>query len=365
MNLITTFDVHKEAPLDLLRGIQLGRIQLPDFQRNWVWNNAQVCSSVPLAYLVGGVILLQLGNPPVRFKPRPVKGVRLLPLTEPGLLILNGQQRLITFFQALMTQKPLPIKDSNNRKPIRRWYYMDLHKALTYPPLDREEAILSLSEDRHYRDGTQTINWSTPEREYELGWFSLCRVFDYASWRSKYSKYWGYQVDKLALLNRFEAEVIRCFDHYHIPVIQLRQKLPKEAVCEVLQKLDTTGRDLTVFDLMSAACAADNFSQQLEQRGISPAQQLDDILRALLTDPRTLRKDDFAGILPVQNQSAARFDQPGDRQPGIRNRIARRSNFSQQQANTQGRSAYPGKVTQTASGELACRNKLNLMALRR
>ena len=70
MNLITTFGIHKEALLDLLRGIQLGRIQLPDFQRDWIWDNVQVCSllsSVLLAYSVGGVILLQLGNPSARF----------------------------------------------------------------------------------------------------------------------------------------------------------------------------------------------------------------------------------------------------------------------------------------------------------
>ncbi|MBW4659693.1 MAG: DUF262 domain-containing protein [Drouetiella hepatica Uher 2000/2452] len=263
-NPITTYDLSKEALLDLLRGIEQGRIQLPDFQRNWVWDDTQVrglLGSISLAYPVGVVILLQLGNPKVRFKPRLPEGVHIEPPPQPTLLILDGQQRLTTLFQTLLAEQPVATRDSLSKKPLRRWYYIDIDKALDYPPTDREEAILGLSEDRTLRqNGSKVIDCSSPEQEYKLGLFPVSKIFQYSEWRSKYSCYWHYNSEKLQRLDRFEAEVIKCFDHYQVPLIRLRQELPKEAVCQVFEKVNSSGKDLTLFDLITAAYAADNFS---------------------------------------------------------------------------------------------------------
>ena len=294
MNPITTFDIHKEALLDLLRGIQQGRIQLPDFQRSWVWDDAQIrslLSSISLAYPVGVVILLQLGNPKVRFKPRLIEGAHLEHSPDPSLLILDGQQRLTALLQSLMSDQPVMTKDSVNKRLIHRWYYIDIQKALEYPPTDREEAIVGLAEDRKFRgQGGKTINCSRHEREYELGLFPLAKVFDYSEWRSKYSRYWEYDSAKLELLDCFEGEVIKCFEHYQVPLIQLRQELPKEAVCQVFEKVNSLGKHLTFFDLMTAAYAADDFSlrddwatrqQRLHQKPVLSVIDSTDFLQAI------------------------------------------------------------------------------------
>nr|WP_290226739.1 DUF262 domain-containing protein [Trichocoleus desertorum] len=264
MNPITTFDIHKEALLDLLRGIQQGKIQLPDFQRSWVWDDTQIrslLSSISLAYPVGVVILLQLGNPRVRFKPRLIEGAHLEHLPDPSLLILDGQQRLTALFQSLMSGQPVMTKDSISKRSIQRCYYIDIHKALEYPPTDREEAIVGLPKDyKFWGNGNNAFACSRDEQEYEHGLFPLAKVFDYSEWRSKYSRYWEYDSAKLELLDCFEGEVIKCFEHYQVPLIQLRQELPKEAVCQVFEKVNSLGKHLTFFDLMTAAYAADDFS---------------------------------------------------------------------------------------------------------
>lgn len=62
MNSISTFDITKYPLLDVLKDIKTGRIQLPDFQRDWVWDDLRVrrlLSSISLAYPVGAVMLLQ------------------------------------------------------------------------------------------------------------------------------------------------------------------------------------------------------------------------------------------------------------------------------------------------------------------
>ncbi|MBD2017212.1 DUF262 domain-containing protein [Microcoleus sp. FACHB-53] len=262
MNSISTFDITKYPLLDILKDIKIGRIQLPDFQRDWVWDDARVkrlLTSLSLAYPVGAVMLLQQGNPQVRFKPRLLNGATLQQSPAPNLLILDGQQRLTTLFMVLLSEQPVLVKDSNSNKLSRKWYYLDIEKSLD-PNTDRKEAILALPESKKLRTAHGVIDFSTPCQEYLIGLFPLSKVFFFSEWRSKYSKFWGYDSEKLKLLDTLELEILKKFEHYQMPVIQLRDSLPKDAVCQVFEDTNTSGCDLNFFDLMTASYCADNFS---------------------------------------------------------------------------------------------------------
>jgi uncharacterized protein with ParB-like and HNH nuclease domain len=155
MELISTFDINKEALLDLLRGIQQGKIQLPDFQRDFVWNDQRISRllcSISLAYPVGAITTLQLGQTHLRFKPRLLEGIATEPEITPTFLILDGQQRLTSLFQALFSSQPVTIRTKTGQKVQRRWYYIDIQKALQFPQIDRAEAILSISESLTLRE---------------------------------------------------------------------------------------------------------------------------------------------------------------------------------------------------------------------
>src|SRR4051812_15037317 len=142
MHSITMFDSTKESLQDLLTSIRSGRTQLPDFQRGWVWDDQHIRSllaSVSMSYPIGAVMMLQTGNPEVKFKPRPVEGVSLAQPREPERLILDGQQRLTSLFQSLFMGEPVATRDPRG-KPVRRHYYIDIRKALD-PDADREDAV--------------------------------------------------------------------------------------------------------------------------------------------------------------------------------------------------------------------------------
>jgi hypothetical protein len=194
MELISTFDINKEALLDLLRGIQQGKIQLPDFQRDFVWNAERISRllcSVSLAYPIGAFTTFQLNNSQLRFKPRSLQGIEIELGTSPTLLILDGQQRLTSLYQALFCQQPVTTKSRNGHKLDRRWYYIDIQKALQFPTTDRAEAILSLSESRMLRDyGNIVLDLSTAEGEFTADIFPLSQIFNYSNWRSQYSRFW-------------------------------------------------------------------------------------------------------------------------------------------------------------------------------
>jgi hypothetical protein len=61
------------------------------------------------------------------------------------------------------------------------------------------------------------------------------------------------------LLERFEEQILMRFQTYKIPVIVLLRDTPKEAVCQVFEKVNTGGVSLTVFELVTATFAADDF----------------------------------------------------------------------------------------------------------
>src|SRR3974377_2403517 len=64
------FDLNK-----LLEDCHHGILQLPDFQRSWVWDEDRIKSliaSVSRAFPVGALMSLQTGGP-VNFKPRPIE----------------------------------------------------------------------------------------------------------------------------------------------------------------------------------------------------------------------------------------------------------------------------------------------------
>lgn len=271
MPAIRNFDNTTEALLDLLRSTKEGKTQLPDFQRPWVWNDEQIrniLASISLSYPVGVVMMLQTGNPDVRFQASPIEGVTLSNPTEPQRLILDGQQRLTSLFQALLSGKPVKTKDSRG-KEIKRWYYIDIAKALA-ANVEREEAILSLPEDKIIRNfrGEVVQDYSTTEKECAAKVFPLQLVFDIPrqfTWMHNYLNLDSTHMhERFTQWANFTQEVIQPYQQYQVPVILLREETPREAVCQVFEKVNTGGVTLTVFELLTATYAADKFKLRID-----------------------------------------------------------------------------------------------------
>lgn len=216
-------------------------------------------ASVSLSYPVGTLMLLRTGGDSMRFKQRPIQGATPPASLKPDRLILDGQQRLTSLYQSLMLQTPIKTQDVR-KKPLEGWLYIDMRMALD-PTADREEAIRMLPADRiikEFGSGT-TYDYSTPEKEYEAHLFPLNRVFDASSWRNLFNKHWHYAAEEVEMWDAFEAQVIDRFKSYQMPVIELGKDTDRAAVCQVFEKVNTGGVTLTVFELLTATYAAEEF----------------------------------------------------------------------------------------------------------
>jgi hypothetical protein len=271
---LTTFDSTKESLQDLLSGIAKGKTQLPDFQRGWVWDDEHIRSllaSVSLSYPIGAVMMLQEGGA-AQFKPRPVEGARVAAELVPERLVLDGQQRLTSLFQSLGVDRPVQTRDSRG-KPLARWYYLDINKALAVNG-DRDDAIVGIPEDRRIVSfrGQVLADYSSAEKECAAGLLPLSAIFDQQklnAWMMTFVQLDPARVaERLNTWNDLMKEVISRFQQYQVPLILLRKETPKEAVCQVFEKVNTGGVSLTVFELLTATFAAENFHlrQDWEQR---------------------------------------------------------------------------------------------------
>lgn len=256
---VETFGIEKEFLRTLLEEAASGKSQLPEFQRGWVWpmeNTRSLLASISLGYPVGTVMMLKTGGE-VKFKQRPIEGST--PTKKAERLILDGQQRLTSLYQTLKLGSPIDTQDVRKRK-ISGWFYIDIAKSLD-PNIDREEVFVFVPADRLVRNfrGDVALDLSTPENEYAAGMFPLSSVLDHDTWMDGYDAYWNYDPGKLKLRSAFRKEVLTRFDQYQVPVIELGASTPREAVCQVFEKVNTGGVTLTVFELLTATYAADEF----------------------------------------------------------------------------------------------------------
>jgi hypothetical protein len=251
------FDLNK-----LLDDCQRGVLQLPDFQRSWVWDEDRIKSliaSISRAFPVGALMSLDTGGP-VNFKPRPVEGAPTeAKQTSPQSLLLDGQQRMTSLYQATLRGKVVETVTPKKKK-VKRWFYIDIRKSLD-SSVDREEAIVGVPEDRVVRTdfGREVIvDLSSAEREYASLMYPLSQVFDWDKWQDGFDKHWrGDQNESVREEFRaFKRQVLENFKYYRVPVITLDRSTSKEAVCVVFEKVNTGGKALDAFELVTAMYAA-------------------------------------------------------------------------------------------------------------
>jgi hypothetical protein len=311
------FDSTKTALSDILTNIVKGKIQLPDFQRGWVWNDSNIRSllnSIARFFPVGTVMLLETGGE-TRFQMRPIEGTQPPSGARPEYLILDGQQRLTSLTQVLMSSEPVQTQDEKNR-PILRHYYFHIDRALANPQLP-EEAIIAVDENKTVRSNfgrTVDLDLSTRQKEFEAMCFPCSCIFNADDWEGDLTIF---DHERFQRYMRFRKQVISAFRSYMMPVIELKKDTTKEAVCLVFEKVNTGGVPLTVFELVTASYAADGFNLREDWFGASrrghPGRQKQLHARQLL---KNIKATEFLqGLTLLHTYEARRNDLDAGKNP--------------------------------------------------
>lgn len=233
-------DTNPRELKELLRQIHAREAALPDFQRDFVWDPSatqELIVSVASNYPAGS--LLRIRNTHNLFACREFQGAPSLAAHHPTYLVLDGQQRLTSLYQAFYG-----VGDHRYFLNLRQLldggeleecvFYLRANtkraQALTQPALQAEELILPLGV---LKDGSGGfLHWMLAAAEKATT--ADARLALQAS------------------LMKMQADCIQAIDDYRFPVVTLSDSTNAEAVCTIFETLNRTGVKLSAFELLTA-----------------------------------------------------------------------------------------------------------------
>lgn len=264
------FDSSKENLRRLLEAVEAQSLQLPDFQRDWVWDEdgiRKLLVSIVRGFPVGAVLTLEVGGS-VNFLARP-----LSPLASNGIspkeFLLDGQQRLTSLFQSLYLDKPVHTRTAKGLE-VDRLFFADLATACDLNSNPEDWIVMTRGDAIETKDFGRTIirDYSTAEKQYAAHMFPLNRVFREHEWMFGYRSYWHsrggdvHETDQALF-----RSILRPIQSYEMPIIRLSRANSREAICTVFEKVNTGGKKLDAFELLTAIYAADDFNLRADWLG--------------------------------------------------------------------------------------------------
>lgn len=233
----------------LLKQIHDGDLALPDFQRDFVWDpdaTEELLESIVRDFPTGSLLFMRHRDD--GFTPRAFEGAPRLG-RRPLRLVLDGQQRLTSLYQALYGAGEYS-------------YYLHLERLEEGQPV--EDALIHESNKRAAKLGYDDIAYQAAHLLMPLralfggsdrfqGWSRAVRRAKTAS---------GAKADTTEQLeerlSRFHQKHLASIDAYTYPYVELDDRVSMEAICKIFETLNRTGVKLTVFELLGARYFAAN-----------------------------------------------------------------------------------------------------------
>ena len=234
-----------------------GELCIPNFQRDFVWSRDEIADllrSILRGYFIGSLLLLHSdpNHPP--FAPVALRGsAASSDPPRPNMLVLDGQQRLTSLVYAL-TAPDLELK--NSKTPRRYFVNLDL---LAKDP-DHDGIVFDRTAREVTRDGLDTVagQW----RARSLPCTILLSGSGFMHWNNELAQELlktspAEHADFIENYQRQWTEAITGFLRFEVPIVTLPQiaRGDKDAiarVCAIFEKLNSTGVELSVYDLLTA-----------------------------------------------------------------------------------------------------------------
>ena len=224
--------------LDMIHNRELA---LPDFQRDFIWDpyaTDELIESLARNFPAGSLLRIK-NSAGFMFVPREFAGAPPLDGHSLSYLILDGQQRLTSLYQAFYGA-------GEHR------YFFDMS------PL--EEGI-DLEDRAFYERKDQTERrFGSIEAQAEQSVFPMARLFGtkfgFQGWLDEVLEIRCSSQEERSILRNNLREVhekwLRPIEEYEFPMVTLEETTSAEAVCTIFETLNRTGVKLGVFDLLTA-----------------------------------------------------------------------------------------------------------------
>jgi hypothetical protein len=232
----------------LLQRIYDRELALPDFQRDFVWDakaTAELLRSIMSRFPAGTLLFWKQGSETASLASREVEGAPSLDDKSPDELVLDGQQRLTALYRALT--------GSGDDK-----FYADLGQYLRDDGETKQVHEVDFEKAIRAFDLTAKLNFDPEDREYQFtkNLFPLAKLPQFDEWLDDYARRSSTDDRPEHAIKRQMRSVRDTFlvplRSYGFPVVTLPATTPLEAVCNIFETLNRTGKPLGAFDLVTA-----------------------------------------------------------------------------------------------------------------
>lgn len=242
------FEANAKQISYLLQRIHNGELALPDFQRNFVWETKrtlELLRSVMCRFPTGTLLFWKQGSGNDGFAEREVEGAPPLNGKQPDELVLDGQQRLTSLYRALTGA-------AEERYFVRLNEFLSDAGALKPAhDVDFDKAIFAVDTSSRLKFDPSDRQW-----QYAEGAFPLAELDSFDEWLDRYARkisdgHDAEDATKRAIRAVRDAYLVP-LRSYGFPVVTLPETTPLEAVCNIFETLNRTGRPLGAFELLTA-----------------------------------------------------------------------------------------------------------------
>ena len=267
---------------DLISDLKKGVIKVPKFQRDFVWDlkaTAKLLDSILKGYPIGTFILWETNQ---RINDVKNIGGFDLPETPDGRnvqYVLDGQQRITSLFAAYLGAK---ITKQGEKKST-----------------DYKDIVINLGEN--LEDNEKDIVTTRDEAEVSIALHEVLN-FDYQLGNDLEKR--GFDKTQINLVSQYSNS----FKTYAFSTVTLRQNDIESAI-EVFTRINTGGKVLTLFEIMSAKtydeltafdmqAKWDNFQKKLNDRkyeNVSPSVVLQ-LLSLAISDTKECKRKTILGL---------------------------------------------------------------------
>lgn len=234
--------------LELAKKAYSGEVMLPDFQRNFVWTRQDVeelLKSLLESMFIGTFLIHNIdpNNPP--FKTIAIEGATKINPNfkgHPNLLILDGQQRLSSFFYALFSPN-IPLKNVAN--PYR--FFIDIDELLVD---NIDDAVFSWSTE--WREYKRLLD---KDGNYNIDELKKQKLIPFSFLKDDFSKIWYKRYYELGLEEVESDKVTKYIENitnYQALTLDVPLSEKPETIAVLFEKINRTGVKLSVFDLLTA-----------------------------------------------------------------------------------------------------------------
>jgi hypothetical protein len=228
---------------------KVGELQLPEFQRDYVWVRAQVIElfdSLRQRYPIGSFLFMER-NPEVALVPRPFEGTeKTLAQTQPDLYALDGQQRITSGLALFHGLGP-----SQYYVNLQKLWALAQAQGVNYSDSGSVRRFLAdLDNDDDYCVGRNRR--ANPLDLLESHLLHTAVLSDSFSTSAALKSYVALYPDREEFVNGVVREPFRLGADVQIPVTRVETNRPVEAISRIFATLNTTGRPLTPFELVVA-----------------------------------------------------------------------------------------------------------------